>query len=50
MHKGRFGIRLSLKLADSTQLIVKLKFKDLKKDFLDILFFHGRHLLGDNEF
>jgi len=40
-HGSRFGIRLSPKLAYSTQLIVKLKFKDLKKDFLDILFFHG---------
>ena len=35
-----FGFRLSLKLADSTQLIIKLKFKDLEKDFFEILFFH----------
>jgi hypothetical protein len=50
VHGGGLGVRLSPQLADSTQLIVKLKFKDLKKDFLDILFFHGRHLPGDNEY
>jgi hypothetical protein len=34
-------------LADSAQLVIKLKFKDLKKDFLEILFFHGSHLLKE---
>ena len=28
--KGRFGFRLSLKLPDSAQLVIELKFKDLK--------------------
>jgi hypothetical protein len=39
--KERFDIRLSLKSTDSTQLIIKLKLNYLKKDFLDLLFFHG---------
>jgi len=47
VYGSRLGIRLSPKLADSTQLVIKLKFKDLKKDFLDILFFHGAHLLKE---
>jgi hypothetical protein len=41
----RFGFRLSLKLADSTKLIIKLKFKYLEKDFFEILFFHVTDLL-----
>jgi hypothetical protein len=35
-----------LKLADSTELVIKLKFKDLEKDFFEILFFHVTDLLG----
>jgi len=40
-----FGFGFSLELADSTKLIIKLKFKDLEKDFFEILFFHVRDLL-----
>ena len=43
VYGGRLCIRMSPQLADSTQLIVKLKFKHLKKDFLEVLFFHGSH-------
>jgi hypothetical protein len=50
MHGRRFSIRASPELADSTQLIVELKFKDLQQDFLEILFVHGRHLPKDNEY
>src|SRR5208337_128026 len=44
---GGLGIRLSPQLSDSAQLVIKLKFKDLKKDFLEFLFFHGSHLLKE---
>ena len=36
--RGGFGFGFSLKLADSTKLIIKLKFKYLEKDFFEILF------------
>jgi len=34
-----------LKLPNSSKLLFKLKFKDLKEYLLDILFFHNRMLL-----
>jgi len=43
--KVRLAVRLSLKLTDSSKLLFKLKFKDLKEYLLDILFFHNRMLL-----
>ena len=46
VYEDRFGLRFSLELPDSTQLIIKLKFKDLKKDFFEILFFHERASYG----
>jgi hypothetical protein len=36
-----FDLGPSLELADSTQLAIKLKLKDLQKDFLNIVFVHG---------
>jgi hypothetical protein len=47
--RGRFGFRLSLKLADSTQLVIKLEFKDLEKNFFEVLFFHVTVLPEDRK-
>jgi len=46
VSKDELSLRLSLKSTDSTQLIIKLKFEDLKNDFFEIFFFHGRVPLG----
>jgi hypothetical protein len=42
--QDRFDFRLSLELPNRPQLVIKLKLKDLQKDFLDILFVHERIL------
>ena len=44
-RKVRLAVRLSLKLTDSSKLLFKLQFKDLKNYLLDILFFHKGMLL-----
>jgi hypothetical protein len=42
LRKSGLSLRYPSKLTDSTQLVVQLKFKDLEKHFLEILFFHER--------
>jgi len=46
VSKDEIGFRFTLKSTDSTQLIIKLKLEDLKHDFFDFFFLHGRVPLG----